>query len=310
MTNRPAQQFFLPAVNLFRHLSRPQLIADSAADTDTSTTSSEVETADPLPKAEPEPSPPRRGWNWWLAGLILLGLVSGSAFGAFLLLTKLPPALDCQKISSMASDGDRLYCADVAAQSGKPEQLLAGIKTAQSLPKEHPLHAEGQRLIDKWSQDLVGIAKQKVERGDLSGATALVNRIPKSSEVYKRAQGTVKTWQEEWQQGQELTQKFQEAIKKQNWGSAWQQTDTMYDEMSFDYWRSSQREKLLKQLKAEKHEAKVLRQAQRMARYGSTGSLKRAIALAKKIQVGPVAKAQAQAEIKKWNLALQQKAKP
>jgi hypothetical protein len=210
----------------------------------------------------------------------------------------------------MASDGDRLYCADVAAQSGKPEQLLAGIKTAQSLPKEHPLHAEGQRLIDKWSQDLVGIAKQKVERGDLSGATALVNRIPKSSEVYKRAQGTVKTWQEEWQQGQELTQKFQEAIKKQNWGSAWQQTDTMYDEMSFDYWRSSQREKLLKQLKAEKHEAKVLRQAQRMARYGSTGSLKRAIALAKKIQVGPVAKAQAQAEIKKWNLALQQKAKP
>jgi hypothetical protein len=84
----------------------------------------------------------------------------------------------------------------------------------------------------------------------------------------------------------------------------------MYDEMSFDYWRSSQREKLLKQLKAEKHEAKVLRIAQRMARYGNAGGLKRAIALAKKIQVGPVAQAQAQAEIKKWNLALQRKAKP
>lgn len=309
MTNRPAHQFLVPAVNLFRHLSGHQLIAPSAADTEIPNTSPEVEIPD-LPKPDPEPLPPRSHWNPWLAGLVLLALVSGSAIGSWWLLTKLPPDLDCQHISGLASDGERLYCAEVAAQSGKPEQLLAGIKMVQGWSKEHPLYGQGQQLMREWSQDLLGIAKQKVERGDLSGAMALANRIPKNSPAYKQVQATVKTWQQEWQQGQEITKKFQEAVKVQNWGLAWQHTDALYDEMKFDYWRSSQREKLLKQLKAEKHEWRVLQTAKRMARYGDSAGLKQAIALAKKIQVGPIAKAQAKVEIDKWNRALQQKAKP
>ena len=121
----------------------------------------------------------RTFWQWqliWLSLLVGFG-VTGAA--AFLWLLTMPPPPNCQQLSPLAADGERLYCAQQAAKSGKLDQLESAVAMVQAWPKEHPLYSQGQHLIGEWSKLILGFARAKIELGDLKGALAIVAKIPK-----------------------------------------------------------------------------------------------------------------------------------
>jgi hypothetical protein len=239
----------------------------------------------------------------WLSVMFFLGM-TGTA--GILLLTRLPPLPNCQNLPPLAADGDRLYCAQVAAQSGKLEQLVAAMNSVGRWPENHALYPEAQRLMEQWSQAILDRAQQKINQGDLSGALAIGSQIPVSSPLYPKAQSAIASWKESWQRGEMITANFREALKVQNWPLANQQVLALA-QIDQEYWSSPARQDLLlRQLAVEKEAWGQLESARELAKSNSLNNIVEAIALAGKVQSDSFVKAQAQAEQNRWSRTLVQ----
>ncbi len=290
-----------------RKLKIRLIIDDDTSNTSVASPSENVATdviiADaPIPV--PQPIKPRyKLGSWSLLWLIVLMSVGGTGVVGLLLLTTLPPLPDCQHVSPLVTDGDRLYCAQQSAHSGKIDQLVAAIQIVQDWPLNHPLHLEAQRMLGEWSQDLLTAAQKKINSGNLSYAVTIAGKIPKNSPLYSQAQKAIATWQQEWQQGEVLSHKFQDALKVQNWQLAWQQLEAM-TRLNFTYWRSSTQDKLIQQLAVEKQGWQELQDARDLAQSNNPDDLASAIAKAEKVDPTTYIKPQAQAERNKWSHTL------
>jgi pterin-4a-carbinolamine dehydratase len=191
------------------------------------------------------------------------------------------------------------------AQSGKLDRLEAAMKVVQGWPQDHPLYNEATRMMGEWSRDLLMIARQKINQGDLQGAIAITSQIPKTSPVYPDAQAAIRKWQQEWNRGEEITGKFENAVKTRNWQQAWRQVEALL-ELNYDYWRSSIQEKLTQQLALEKEAWQLLQQGRDLVKSNQPDQMQQAIAIAGKINPKSYIKQQAEAERNKWSRALLQ----
>lgn len=247
----------------------------------------------------------RRGrlWRWWLLWLSILSILGVTATSGVLFLTQLPPPIDCRKISALSADGDRLFCAQRAAESGKLEQLVAAIGIVQHWPPNHPLYSEAQRMMGQWSKMILDLAQQKINQGDRLGAVAIVKNIPASSPLYAEAQDQVSSWQAEWQQGEKITSQFKEALVTQKWQQAAQLVAELL-KIKRDYWSVTRFDALMKQLTAEKEAWEQLEQARELAKSNALAQLQEAIALAAKVNPRSYVKAQARAEVSRWSRSL------
>lgn len=244
-----------------------------------------------------------RLWLWWLVWSAFLAILAGGVTSGIWWLTKLPPPTDCRSISPLSADGERLYCAQKAADSGQLQQLLSAISLVEDWSKQHPLYWEAQRRNKQWSKAIIEIAQQKLNRGELSTALQIVEQIPLTSPLYAQAQGTITAWQGEWQQGKLITAQFQDALKRQNW----QQASRLIGELTQlnqQYWNSLRFDQLMQKLDTEKEAWQELEKAQNLASSGWLVQLEKAITLAGKISPDTYVKAEAQAEQSQWGGAL------
>jgi len=240
---------------------------------------------------------------WWLLWLIVLSVLGGSVVLGTLFLTKLPPPIDCQKISPLSSDSERLYCAQLAAESGQLEQLVAAIKLVEHWPSEHPLYSEAQRMSQDWSEQIMTLARQKVNQGDLSEAVKIALRLPASSSLHQEVETTIADWKQQWQRGEEITSQFKDSLKVQKW----QQAASLIKELSqsdLDYWRESRVNVLTEHLTSEEQAWEQLEEARDLAKSNRPELLKKAISIALKISPKSYVKAQAQEEQNRWSRSL------
>ncbi|MGQ4646543.1 hypothetical protein [Lyngbya aestuarii] len=240
---------------------------------------------------------------WWLFWLVILSVLGGSVILGALFLTKLPPPIDCQKISPLSSDSERLYCAQLAAESGELEQLVAAIKLVENWPSDHPLHSEAQRMSQDWSEQIIALARQKVNQGDLSEAVKIALRLPTSSSLHQEVEATIADWKQQWNKGEELTSQFKDSLKVQKW----QQAASLIRELSqsnLDYWRESRVNALTEHLTSEEQAWEQLEQARDLAKSNKPELLKKAIAISLKISPKSYVKAQAQEEQTRWSRSL------
>jgi len=251
--------------------------------------------------------PRRRGrgrlWRWWLLWLSILSILGVTVTSGVLFLTQLPPPIDCRKISALSVDGDRLFCAQRAAESGKLEQLVAAIAVVQHWPPNHPLYSEAQRMMGQWSKMILDLAQQKINQGDRIGALTIVKNIPASSPLYAEAQAQVVSWQVEWQQGEKITSQFKEALVTQKWQQAGQLVAELL-KIKRDYWSVTRFDALMKQLTAEKEAWEQLEQARELAKSNTLTQLEEALALATKVNPSSYVKAQARVEVSRWSRSL------
>jgi hypothetical protein len=236
----------------------------------------------------------------WLGLCSIMGVAVASGV---LLLTKLPPPIDCRRISPLSADGDRLYCARAAAESGKLEQLVAAIQLVQHWPPQHPLYPEAQRQMTAWSKAILGLAQQKIHEGNPSEAIAIATKIPFSSPIYDEAKAKITTWQQQLKRAEQITRQFQDALKQQGFQKA---SLLILDlsRLTQDSWNLSRVDALLKQLTTEKEAWQQLEEARELAKSNTLEQLVDAIARTTKINPNTYVKSQVLEEQSRWSRTL------
>lgn len=235
-----------------------------------------------------------------LVWLCLLAFCGGTAIAAFLLLTTLPPATNCQTLQPLAADTDQLYCADQAARSGRVESLLAGLALVKGWSVEHPLHNQAERAVKEWSKSLLAIAQTKADQGDLAGAIALAKKIPASSSLYPDVQVALRDWQKSQNRGQAIDTAIQTDLQQQDWKAVTVQLQNL-SKLDDQYARQNLT-RLRQQLTAERAARQQLQKARQVATRdpGSTAVLGQAIALAEQLKPGSYAYTDAQIDLRTW----------
>ncbi|NER97915.1 MAG: hypothetical protein F6J86_29410, partial [Symploca sp. SIO1B1] len=251
--------------------------------------------------------PKKRGgqrlWQWSLLWLSILSLVGGAVASGLLLLTKLPPPIDCQQISLLSPDGERFHCAQLAAESGKAKDLVAAMTLVESWPKEHSLYSEAQRMMSEWSRAILQQGQEQINRGDQSEAVAIASQIPVTSPLYPEAQAKIASWQQEWRRSQETLGKFKDALKGQNWRQAFLLLNQL-SRLNPDYWNLSRTDALVRQVSTEREAWEQLEEARDLAQSNRLPKLEEAIQKASKINPNSYIKAQAQVELSLWSRTL------
>jgi uncharacterized protein (UPF0548 family) len=220
-------------------------------------------------------------------------------------MTILPPPPNCQQVSPLAADAERLYCAQQAATSGKVESLIAGINLVKQWGPEHPLYNSAQTSLAEWSRPLLSLAEQKVANSQLEAAIDLVNKIPPSSPLYQEAQDSIAAWKQNWEKGEGIYAKAQGAIKTQKWQEAWTQAQTL-SSLNNPHWQQKAAP-LRQQIASEKLAWEQLQRARTVAQDTFTDAadaLVEAIALARKVTPKTYAQTQAGQEIQNWSRKL------
>ncbi|MBD2123384.1 hypothetical protein [Trichocoleus sp. FACHB-262] len=261
--------------------------------------------ADPQgPEAIPTDSPvlePRRkrGWSWSLVWLSVVLVCGGTGAMALVWLTMLPPPPNCQQISPLAADAERLYCAQQAAQSGELKQLIASVELVKHWSTEHPLYSSAQSSLAEWSRGLLAIANQKIGQNQLEAAVEIAQKIPPSSPLYQDAQAEISAWQQDWNQGEKIYGQAQAAIKAQKWQEAWKQSQALAG-LTNEHWR--QRVTALRQqIAVERLAWQQLQRAENLAQANTPEDLAAAIALLPKITPKTHAKTIAETKKVTWS---------
>lgn len=233
---------------------------------------------------------------WLVAGLTLGG---AGAIATKWLVRQKPPT-SCQVFLPMAADSERLYCVQQAAESGEIESLAAAMNSVGSWHSGHPLYGEGQRLLRHWSNAVLNLAKQKIEKGNLVDAVFLAGLIPVRSPLYPEAQVEIATWTQEWQKGQAIARQFETALQQQNWVEA-RTFSTQLSEFELSYWRSAQAKTLSLQLSREQAAEQQLKTARQVAKRQTPEALTQAIRLVQDVHATTYLKASAKKEQHRWS---------
>ncbi len=248
--------------------------------------------------------PRKRGaWQWWQLWLGILSLMGITVASGVLFLTQLPPPINCQRISPLSADGDRLYCAQASANSGKLDRVVAAVKLVQNWSPDNPLYREAQRKLNEWSGVILQIAQQKIHQGKQSEAVTIASQIPASSPLYSEAQAEIATWKQEWKKGEEIVSKFNDALKVQKWQQA-SQLIAALSKSKREYWSMTRVNALLKQLFTEKEAWQQLQEARDLAKSNTLEEIRKAIALTIQINPNTFVKAQALEEQSRWSRTL------
>ena len=237
-----------------------------------------------MPDVAQYPPKPKENqtWRWLLISLISCLAASGAAVGAFVWLINLPPTADCDSPASVTTDRAQLYCAQVAAETGELDDILASLKLVGGWDSSHPLFYEVQPLVEQWSWVALKEAQQELYDSDLDRAIALIEYIPASSPVYETAQESLQAWNSEWEQGDAIWQKAQSALKNQDWGTASQQILALSD-LQNRHWRVNQIQALSQQILQERQARRQFSQAIELAGGGGAAQLGAALRTASQI---------------------------
>ncbi len=238
----------------------------------------------------------KRRWNFIFTGIIALTVGTGGA--AVWWLSKVPPIADCAKVSSWSPDNERLYCLQVAAQSGNPDDILKGLEFVKDWPSTHPLYGQAAPSMTQWSEQLMILARDHNDRQDLDGAIDLAQKIPQNSPLYKETREEIDRWQEARNLGQKIYDKIQTALQKGYWEEA-SGLIARLSSVTDPSWQKRLTE-VRQQLEAEKSAGTVFRQAQAFAKSSPPEALGRAIALTDPINRKTFVWQTALKEVEQW----------
>jgi hypothetical protein len=201
--------------------------------------------------------------RWSFLSIGLLTGASVTAVGALVWLSRVPPVADCNKIGILSSDSERLYCAQMAAQSGDSEKVLAAMNLVKGWSKDHPMYPQATSALAQWSELLLIDARERLANNDLDGAVKLAQQIPSMSPIFGQVQEEINFWQVERNRGQQLFEKIQTALRRQLWNDAstWLAKLATVDDASWQ----TRLPNLRKQLADEKQAGVFLSQAKEFA---------------------------------------------
>ncbi|BCL38619.1 chromosome segregation ATPase [Nostoc sp. MS1] len=222
-----------------------------------------------------------RGWVGF--ALVLTIIPGGIAFLAMAMLLKLPAAPNCPAIFwPLASASVRIHCAQLAASKQTVEDLLQAIALVRELPKDHPLRGEADRFLEEWSKDVLQLADQSFQAGNLEQAIATSKKIPQDLAAYKLVDAQIAKWQTIWGKAQGIYSDAVEELRQQRWQSAFLVASKLL-RVDNKYWASVKYDELNDIITASKEDVDKLDKAQRLADSKVVENLLEAIKLAESV---------------------------
>jgi hypothetical protein len=188
-----------------------------------------------LPKVNVDP--------WSAFWLVLATMVGGTGLTSYLLLIAVPPTPSCQGIAPLSSDGERLYCAQVGAETREVPKIRTAVNLVKDWSEGHPLYGEAQRLLTAWSQDLTKIGRKQLNSGDIQQAISTLRVIPPTSPTYAKTQELIAKWSDQAQDSASIDAKFEQSIKLGDWNAAFGILQSV-QRMRGSYWNTHKHEQM------------------------------------------------------------------
>ena len=222
-----------------------------------------------------------KSWTLWL---VLLMLIPGSVgFLAMAMLLKLPSAPNCPSIFwPLASASVRLHCAQLAASKQTVNDLLQAIALVKQLPQNHPLHEEINRFIEEWSRDILKLADESFQTGNLEEAIATARKIPEDVVAYKLVDEQIDKWQSIWSKAEETYNGAIAQVKERHWQSAFMLSAKML-RVDNQYWAGTKYDQLNRLIATAREDGDKLGKAESLANSKVVDNLLEAIKLAESI---------------------------
>ncbi|WP_373544778.1 hypothetical protein [Chamaesiphon sp.] len=195
---------------------------------------------------------PRLSVDPWSAfWAILAAMVGGTGITSYLLLIAVPPTPNCQGILPISTDSERLYCAQVGADTKEVPKLRSAIDLVKGWTDRHPLYGEAQRLLKSWSEDLMRVGRKQLDEGNIDRAIATIKIIPVSSPVYDRAQESIAKWSSQSQTSASIDAKFERSMQLGEWNQAFGTLQSV-QRMRGSYWNTYKYDKMSAKLVLER----------------------------------------------------------
>ncbi|WP_353930018.1 chromosome segregation ATPase [Okeanomitos corallinicola TIOX110] len=226
---------------------------------------------------------PRWMKSWVLWSIVLTVVPSGIGFISMSMLLKLPSAPNCPQIFwPLASASVRLHCASLAASKQNVNDLLQAIALVRDLPKDHPLRGQINDLLEEWSRDILQLADQSFQSGNLDEAIATARQIPENLEARSIVEEQITKWQSIWSKAEEIYQKSETELQERRWQSAFMLSAKLL-RVNNRYWSTTKYDELNNIIVTAREDGDKLDQAESLARRRSVDNLLEAIKLANSI---------------------------
>ena len=230
---------------------------------------------------------PRRWLRWlysWKFWLLTMGLgCVGTGALALALLLQMPGLPNCPAIFwPLASASLRFECARLAASKQTSNDLLEAIALVDSLPKDHPLREEADRLVELWSLEVLKLAEADFNAGKLNEAIAAARRISPKVSAYKLVEERVQRWQAIWSKAETLYRKAETSLRELDWRQAFSYAVRLLD-IDNTFWQTTKYNELTGKINGSRDDGNTLGKAQRLADQGGLTNLLEAIKLAQSI---------------------------
>ena len=118
------------------------------------------------------------------------------------------------------------------------KQYEEAIQKASQISNKSSIYQESVKLIDVWSKNILEIATDKYQQGNLSEAIKIAKSIPivPQNEVLRQnAQKDIQQWPTNWKKAENEFQKAQESFKNGQWQSVIDSYNTV---SAISYWKN------------------------------------------------------------------------
>ncbi len=248
----------------------------------------------------------RPGWRFWItASLVSTG---GLTILALAMLLKLPAVPNCPRIFwPTASASLRLYCAQLAASKQTAKDLLEAIELVNSLPKDHPLRTEINQNIRQWSLDLLQVAEDTFQMGNLSEAITIAEQVPaevpdpqdETQTLGDVAQHQIERWRQIWSDAETIYAEAEAELRQENWRAAFRVATGLLS-VGNTYWETVKYDELNQTIQAAREDGEKLAAARALAEAGGLDNLLKAIKLVQELPASSFYYQEAQVELKNF----------
>jgi hypothetical protein len=188
---------------------------------------------------------------WSAFWAVLAAMVGGTGITSYLLLIAVPPTPSCQGIVPVSTDSERLFCAQVGAETREVPKLRSAVELVKDWTDRHPLYRESQRLLKSWSEDLIRIGRKQLNEGNITQAIATLKIVPITSPSYDLTQETIAKWSIQAQDSTKIDRKFTKAMKTGDWGEAFAILQSV-QRMRGNYWSAYKHDQMASKLAKER----------------------------------------------------------
>ena len=235
-------------------------------------------------KVQPQTSRKRRSLPIWQLSAALLVIISGGiGFTATSLLLELPTTPNCPKIFwPLASASRRLYCAQLKADEKTVDSLLKAIALVEALPDDHPLRSEINRYVEQWASEILDLAEEKLQAGELEEAIAIARKIPDGVQAYSLAEDRIERWQSIWSEAEEIYAEAERQLRSFNWNQAFREAVQLTN-IDNRYWATTKYQETIDKIQLAREESRQLDGAYVAFRKGGIDNWLKAVEIAEKI---------------------------